>query len=203
MFDYIRGTLVDKAPATAVIEAAGVGYAIMISLSTYEALPDENQETKLYTHLSIREDAHKLFGFYTTAERDLFRRLIEVNMVGPKVALNILSNITVSNLVRAINTGDSSRLKSIPGIGPKMAQRLVVELKGKFDSNDYNDVQTGASGSGKKASTSKNERQESYDALMSLGYSDKQVLKALERVEAAVKPQAPVEEWIRMALQVI
>jgi holliday junction DNA helicase RuvA len=203
MYDYIRGILVEKTPASATVEAAGVGYAVMISLSTYEALPETGAEIKLFTHLSIREDAHKLFGFSSSEERKLFRQLIAVNMVGPKIALNILSNITVSKLVNAINSGDSSRLKSISGIGPKMAQRLIVELKGKFDSGEFSGTGASGTGSSKKSLTDKNERQDAYSALVSLGYSDKQVIKALERVETTIAPEAPVEEWIRMSLQVI
>jgi holliday junction DNA helicase RuvA len=204
MYDFVRGILAEKSQNSAIVDAGGVGYAFQIPVSTFEALPETGIEVKILAHLSIREDAHKLYGFFTRAERDLFRRLIDVNMVGPKVALNILSNIKPGQLVQAISSGDASRLKSIPGIGPKMAQRLVVELRGVVDKMEIADVPQAGKVAGKlPAPEKKSRRQESYTALMSLGYTDKQVLKALERVESVVAADASLEEWVRATLQVI
>jgi holliday junction DNA helicase RuvA len=206
MYDYIKGTLVEKTPTQASVEAAGVGYAIIIPTSTYELLPDVGAETKVFTHLSIREDAHKLYGFFTKSEREVFRRLIDVNMIGPKVAINVLSNISVGNLVAAINTGDASRLKSLPSIKPKTAQRLALELKGKLDNVTLPPAVAGASSqSGVRGALTSNRevKKEVYGAMVALGYTDKLVIRALERVETVVEPGATLEEWIRAALKVI
>jgi holliday junction DNA helicase RuvA len=206
MYDYIKGTLVEKSPSQATIEAAGVGYAIIIPTSTFESLPDAGTETKLFTHLSIREDAHKLYGFFTKNEREVFRQLIDVNMIGPKVAINILSNISVANLIAAINSGDSSRLKSLPGIGPKTAQRLALELKGKLDGVVVPARAGGAVSTGGRPGaigSSREVKKEVYDAMVALGYTDKLVIRALERVETVIEPGATLEEWIRSALKVI
>ena len=205
MIDYLRGILVEKLPSRAIIEAGGIGYAVMIPLSTYEALPEKGTEIKILTHLSIREDAHKLYGFFTNGERDLFRQLIEVNMIGPKVGLGILSNITVEKMIDAVASGDASRLKSIPGIGPKTALRLIMELKGKIDDVDVassEKVQPGASHPVRSAGV-REMKKEVYEAMISLGYLDKQVIKVLDRVESTIRPDAPLEDWIKMALQVI
>lgn len=206
MYDFIKGRLVEKNTGVAVVETFGVGYAIMIPASTYEALPDEGSETQIFTHLSIREDAHKLYGFFTRGERELFRRLIDVNMIGPKVALNVLSNISVANLIGAVNSGDASRLKSLPGIGPKTAQRLVLELKGKLDHS----IPVGSGGGGIASSArpagihlERDAKKEVYEAMISLGYTDKQILRAIDRVETTIAATASLEEWIRAALQVI
>jgi Holliday junction DNA helicase RuvA len=204
MYNYIRGTLTEKDAASATVEAGGVGYLLQIPLSTYESLPAIGDEVKLLAHLVVREDSHSMIGFATSRERELFRELIGVTAIGPKVALNILSKITVADFVRAIATGDVTRLKSISGVGAKTAERLVIELKGKLKAVDASSASAGskAAPAGPR-STGASVKQEAFDALMTLGYVDKQVSKALERVEATVAADAPIEEWIRKALQVI
>jgi holliday junction DNA helicase RuvA len=204
MYDYIRGILAEKNQTGATVEAGGVGYLLLVSLSTFESLPEIGGEVKLLTHLVVRDDAHILIGFASAHERELFRELIGVTAIGPKVALNILSKVSVGDFIRAVTTGDTSRLKSIPGIGAKTAERLVIELKDKLKGVEVpvsraRPLPTAAGGK----TPSRAARQEAFDALMILGYVDKQVIKALERVEATIGADAPVEEWIRKSLQVI
>jgi len=202
MIDYINGTLTEKNTGDITVEAGGVGYGISVPVSTYEKLPDTGARVKIYTHYHVREDAHKLFGFLTKTERETFDLLIGVNGIGPKVALSVLSGASVADLSRAVASGDPSRLRSIPGIGPKIAQRLVMELKGKLEA-PMADEPSRAQKTASKPSGAPKTRSEAYAAMLSLGYNEKQVQAAIIRVEETVDPQTPVEEWIRKALQVI
>ena len=129
MIDFIRGTLVNKEIAYVSVEAHGVGYGVSIPLSTYE-LPLPGEEVFLHIHYYVREDAHKLYGFFTKEERELFRQLIGVTKIGPKVALSILSGISVADLIASVNSADPSRRKD-PRSGAKTASRLMMELRGK------------------------------------------------------------------------
>ena len=200
MIEYIKGTLTEKEVTRVAIEAHGVGYNISIPLSTYEKLPETGTNLLLHIHYLVREDAHKLYGFLSKTEREMFRHLIGITKIGPKGALRVLSGITVDDLVNCINSGDSRRLEKIPGVGQKTAQRLLIELKGKVGSSLVSGISEGAlavnSGNLKI-------RDEAFAAMVSLGYNDKQVQKAFARVEQAVSANAPVEEWIRKALQII
>ena len=202
MFEYIRGILENAEIEMAVIDVGGVGYEIAIPLSTFEALPKKGKTVKLFTHFHVREDTQKLFGFLTEAERDVFRKLITISKVGPKVALNVLSGLSIKDIVYSVQTQDASRLKAISGIGPKTAQRLVMELKGKLDVCDV-DVSAPLKKGEKRAVPDISIRNDAYAALISLGYNESQVISSLTRVEQAVDKDAPVEEWIKKALQVI
>jgi holliday junction DNA helicase RuvA len=204
MIDYIRGTLSEKEPGYVTLEANGVGYEIVIPLSTFERLPGKGSEVKLHTHHHVREDTQKLFGFLTRQERELFRQLISVSSIGPKTAMGILSKMSVEELVRFVTLGESSRLTKVPGIGAKTAERLILELRGKLKV-------TGSDGASKAeavfapAPAAPGAREEAFEALISLGYNDKQVSRAIERVGQTITDAGDygVEDWIRKALQVI
>lgn len=200
MIEYIKGTLTEKEVTRVAIEAHGVGYNISIPLSTYEKLPETGTNLLLHIHYLVREDAQKLYGFLSKTEREMFRHLISITKIGPKVALSVLSGITVNDLVNCINSGDSRRLEKIPGVGQKTAQRLLIELKGKVGSSL---VSGNSEGSMVVNSANIKIRDEAFAAMVSLGYNDKQVQKAFSRVEQTVSASAPVEEWIRKALQII
>lgn len=202
MFEYIKGVLEEAELEVAVIDAGGVGYEISIPLSTYEALPKKGKTVKLFTHFHVREDSQKLYGFLTKAEREVFRKLITISKIGPKVALNVLSGLSIKDIVYSVQTQDSTRLRAISGIGPKTAQRLVMELKGKLDVGDV-DVSIPLRKGDKKADLDMSIRNDAYSAMISLGYNEAQVISAITRVEQAVDKDAPVEEWIKKALQVI
>ena len=205
MIDFIRGTLSEKELGSVTLEAHGVGYEIAVPLSTVERLPANGGEVKLYTHHYIREDAQKLYGFLTRQERELFRQLITVSSIGPKTAIGILSKMSVEELVRFVTLNDPSRLVKIPGIGTKTAERLIMELRGKLKV-------TGGDGGSRKteavltqAPAAPGAREEAFEALIALGYNDKQVSRAIERVGQVMSDSGDngVEEWIRKALQVI
>jgi Holliday junction DNA helicase RuvA len=201
MIDFIRGTLANKEIAHVSVEAHGVGYGISIPLSTYEKLPLPGEEVFLHIHYYVREDAHKLYGFFTKEERELFRQLIGVTKIGPKVALSILSGISVADLIASVNSADPSRLEKIPGVGAKTASRLMMELRGKVGAAPFAGLSKGTLPAGAKASGGK--REEVFAAMISLGYNDKQVERALSRVGETLQDDADAEEWIRKALQVI
>jgi Holliday junction DNA helicase RuvA len=205
MIDYIRGILAEKEVGYVALEAHGVGYEIIIPLSTFERLPAQGSDVRLYTHHHIREDIQKLYGFVTKSERELFRQLIGISSIGPKTAISILSKMSVDELVRFVTLGDSTRLTKIPGIGAKTAQRLVIELRGKLKvTGTGSAVQEGGAEPGGRAVRS-GAREEAFEALISLGYNEKQVAKAIERVQQSLgdKSDISVEEWIKKALQVI
>jgi Holliday junction DNA helicase RuvA len=201
MIEFIRGTLVEKTPSIAVIEAAGVGYELVIPLSTFEAMGQVGGQEKLFTHHYVREDAEKLYGFSSKTEREIFRQLVAVSNIGPKTAISILSGVSPQDLVSCVNRGDATRLRKIPGVGDKTAQRLIVELKGKLGFTEG--VAPLAARQKNISDKGDSERNQAFDAMLSLGYNDRQVEAALGRVQSVIKEDAPVEEWIKMALQVI
>ncbi|MBN1984178.1 MAG: Holliday junction branch migration protein RuvA [Chitinivibrionales bacterium] len=201
MFEYIQGILQEKSQDTAVIDAGGVGYELSIPFSTFQDLPDYNEQVKLFTHFHVREDCQRLYGFSTKPQREVFRQLINVNQVGPKVALNVLSGLSVADIVSAVATADARRLQSISGIGPKTAQRLVLELKGKLMMPVDTPVSKAAATTTVAAQPTV--RMDVYAALLALGYSEYQVNSAINRVAASVDEDASVEQWIKTALRLI
>jgi Holliday junction DNA helicase RuvA len=202
MFEYFRGTLAEKTSAFVVVDVQGVGYLLDISLATFQALPATGATITLFAHYHVREDIQRLFGFITQSERAIFRQLINVNKIGPKVAMNILSHVSAKDFVTAVNTQNATYLKSVPGVGLKTAQRLIMELKGKLSLNGEAPVPF-VPENGETISAPVSIHQDALDALISLGYSEQQVQRALMRVQEVIDPAAPVEEWIRKALQVV
>jgi holliday junction DNA helicase RuvA len=200
MFDYVKGILAEKSVGGAVVETAGVGYELSIPLSTFDGLGAEGSQVKLFTYHYVREDAEKLYGFSSKAEREIFRQLIAISNIGPKTAISILSGVSPQELVACVNRGDSTRLRKIPGVGDKTASRLIMELKGRLGAAAAA-PQAGLTGGA--VDKGAGERGQAFDAMVSLGYTDKQVQAALGRVESVIEAGAPVEEWIKKALQVI
>src|ERR1700748_3821935 len=133
MIAHLRGRLLAKTPNQAIVECAGVGYDVTISVATFSALPSENSEVALHIHTHVREDQLALFGFSETQEKRLFEKLLPISGIGPKLATTVLSGIDSSRLVTAIRSGDHATLTRIPGIGKKTAERVVLELKDKLD----------------------------------------------------------------------
>lgn len=192
MIHHINGRLVEKAPTHAIIEAAGVGYFINISLLTFSKLKDV-EACMLYTYLSIKEDAHTLYGFAEKSEREIFKKLISVNGVGASTARVMLSSLTPDEITGAIVTGDVDTLKSIKGIGVKSAQRIIVDLKDKFGKVD---------GLEQNILTFNNNthRDEALSALLALGFTKNTVEKVLNKVLKA-QPDLDVEGLIKEALK--
>jgi Holliday junction DNA helicase RuvA len=149
----------------------------------------------------VREDAEKLYGFFTRDERDIFRQIIGISNIGPKTAISILSGVSAEVLRECVSKSDASRLKRIPGVGEKTAQRLVMELKGKLDF--IQDSEESHRGNISNKTSPGSPRSEAFDAMISLGYGEKQVQTALSRVESVLEKNAQAEEWIKKALQVI
>ncbi|MDM8558579.1 Holliday junction branch migration protein RuvA [Candidatus Parabeggiatoa sp. HSG14] len=132
MISRLHGLLIEKQPPLLVIDVQGVGYEVFAPMSTFYNLPEVNTEVRLLTHLSVREDAHVLYGFLNESERGLFRDLIRVSGIGPKLALSILSSMELATFVQCVNSNDTTRLIRIPGVGKKMAERLVVEMRDRL-----------------------------------------------------------------------
>jgi len=192
MIHHIKGRLTEKSPTHAVIEAGGVGYFLNISLVTFSKISNDENCT-LYTHLSIKEDAHTLYGFAEKSEREIFRKLISVSGVGASTARVMLSSLSSDEITAAIVTGDVDTLKSIKGIGAKSAQRIIVDLKdklGKIEGLEQN-ILTFSNNSA---------RDESLSALLALGFTKNSVDKVLNNVLKA-QPDLCVEGLIKEALK--
>jgi len=188
MIGRLAGVLVEKNPPQILVEAAGVGYEMEVPMSTFYNLPASGERVTLLTHLIVREDAHLLFGFGSDAERRTFRQLLKVNGVGARTALAVLSGMSVAELVEAVAAQEAGRLVRIPGIGRKTAERLLLELKGKLGT----DVVGGISVNRPKPVAS-----DVMNALLSLGYSDKEAQHAVKELPEGLS----VAEGIRQALR--
>lgn len=188
MIGSLRGMVQDKQRGMAIIEVGGVGYQLMMSTNTFAKLPDKGKDVFLHTHLHIREDVLQLFGFSTLAEKELFAQLIGVTNIGPKVALSVLSHISAEDLLRAIAVGDVDLIATIPGIGKKTAQRLVLELKDKLVAVDTAAVTL-------PMPTSR--LMEAREALVGLGYSIQEANRALQSCHEEMN----IEECIKAALK--
>lgn len=201
MIERIRGQLIEKSPTSVVVDCGGVGYALHISLSTYEALPEIGEKVDLYAHLIVREDIMQLYGFSRTTERDLFLLLISVSKIGPKTAQATLSGTSVAGFVQAIRGGNITLLTKIPGIGKQTAERLVVELKNKIDKISMGEE--GAGGIAALPSALGHAFEEAALALETLGYKRIHAEKAVQRVADDKGRELPVEEIIKFALKYV
>jgi len=197
MISFLRGKLVHKAPPFLVLDVQGVGYEVEAPMTTFYDLPGINEEIKLHTHLVVREDAHILFGFSAEAERTLFRTLIKVNGVGPKLALTILSGQSAEEFHRCIHENDAQALVRLPGVGKKTAERLIIEMRDRLpDSGDS--AMTNTDNTGLATPSVGNPKQEAVSALCSLGYKPLDASKMVQNISAEVKS---CEDIIRLALQ--
>ena len=195
MIAHLRGTLIEKQPPSLVIDVHGVGYEVEAPMSTFYHLPELNQEIKLLTHLVIREDAHILFGFGTEAERQMFRTLIRVNGVGPKLALSILSAMELETFIHCVQQGDLAKLIKIPGVGKKTAERLVIETRDRLAQTTVQ-----STNSARQALTQgvTSAADDAVSALIALGYK---LQEASQLVNAIKEEGLSSEVLIRRALQ--
>ena len=191
MITHIQGKLIEKNPTNVVIECNGVGYLLNISLHTFSQIPD-NEHLKLYTHLQVKEDSHTLFGFFSLAEREIFRLLISVNGIGASIARTMLSSLTPKQVREGIATNDVALIQSIKGIGAKTAQRVIIDLKDKV-LKIYEIDELSVS----KDNTSK---EEALSALEVLGFVKKQAERVVDKVMLS-QPNASVETIIKQALK--
>ncbi len=188
MIGRLTGTLLEKNPPHVLVDCAGVGYEVDVPMSTLYGLPDAGAKVMLFTQLIVREDAHLLYGFGTTQEREAFRQLTKISGVGPRTALAVLSGMSVAELAQAITVQEAGRLTKVPGIGKKTAERLLLELKGKLgaDLSSVIDVNRPAPAGN-----------DVLNALLALGYSDKEALLAIKQMPEGLS----VSEGIRHALK--
>lgn len=195
MISYVRGVLVEKDPMRAVVEAAGVGYEILIPLTTFDRLPHTGAEVKLLVQHVVREDDEILFGFATPAEREMFAKLTAVSGVGPKIALSILSGSSIGELALAIASGNAKRLSAIKGVGKKTAEKICIELKDKVNALE------GLAATARDAKgTASPMLHDAILALSALGFNEETANKMVSQV-IAVKPDVKdVETIVRMAL---
>jgi len=189
MIGRLSGILLEKNPPQLLVDCGGVGYEVDVSMSTYYNLPGLGEKVVLFTHQAIREDAHLLFGFGNSEERAVFRMLIKITGVGARTALSILSGMTIGDLAQAVTLQESGRLIKVPGIGKKTAERLLLELKGKLGAD---------LGSGGAAAVP-DAKSDILNALMALGYSDKEALMAIKNMPAA----STVSDGIKYALKAL
>jgi len=185
----ISGKLAAKHPPQILVDVGGVGYEISVPMSTLYQLPATGSEVVLLTHLIVREDAHQLYGFATDAERQVFRQLLKISGVGARTALAVLSGMSVADLHQAVSGQDSGRLTKIPGIGKKTAERLLLELRDKLDIGDI--IAPAVQGA--------HEANDIVNALLTLGYNDREVGWAVKQLPSGVS----VTEGIRQALKLL
>ncbi|SVE23248.1 uncharacterized protein METZ01_LOCUS476102 [marine metagenome] len=195
MIGQLKGQIISKNPPEVLLEVGGIGYELLCPMSTFYQLDNLSEDTLLYTHLSIKEDSHTLFGFISMDEKNMFRELIRVNGVGPKVALAILSHLSVSSLVDCIISEDADLLAKTPGIGKKTALKLIVELQDRLDKVEL--VNASTSTMGHKTSYNPNAKQ-ALAALQSLGFKTKEANKMVSKIE---DKDLTTEQLIRLALQ--
>lgn len=192
MIGSIRGRIVVKAPPQLLIEVDGVGYEIEAPMSTFYGLPGVGEEVRLLTHLVVREDAHILYGFSTATERLLFRNLLKVSGVGPKIALAILSGTTAEGFATCVTSNDVTALTKIPGVGRKTAERLVIEMRDRLSAAEFGSSLPADAGAGGAEG-------EAFAALVALGYKPAEATRLIKA--AAGSGSEGTEDLIRRALQ--
>ena len=196
MYAHIDGIVADKGPGMLVIDCHGVGYLLSVSGSTLSQAPAVGERMKCYTHLSVREDALELFGFATKEEKQMFAKLKNVNKVGPKIALSILSTLSVRELSLALVTSDANAISRAPGVGKKLAAQIILDLKDKVENEEL----TGSAAAVRPAVSAKGPdvTGEAIEALMALGYQSGEAAAAV----SAISPMPDkVDEVIRLALK--
>lgn len=196
MIGTLTGVLAAKSPPHLLLEVGGVGYEVEAPMSTFYSLPAVGERTRLLTHLVVREDAHVLYGFASHEERALFRNLLKVSGVGPRIALAILSGGTAATFAHAVRERDAAALTRIPGVGRKIAERLIVEMRDRLELTDVVPADGGAGAS----AVAQGAEAEAYSALVSLGYKPVEATRLLKGVGAATASLS-TEELIRRALQ--
>lgn len=197
MITFLNGTVAEKHPTRVVLDVGGVGYEVFIPLSSFDALPPEGEACRILTHDHIREDAHLLFGFMTDGERTMFTLLMGASGIGPKLALSALSGLSVRELRLAILDGDVKRLTSISGVGKKVAERIIVELRDKIDKGDALEARAGLEPLAPEDLKSR----DAVLALVSLGYKQNAAQKMVaDAVKGSVGQELDTESLIRKAL---
>lgn len=198
MISFLEGKLVESLPTQVTVDVNGVGYEVLIPLSSFDKLPSPGNSVKLLTHLAVREDAHVLYGFMTSPEREMFRLLINtVSGIGPKLALNVLSGMNVTALRGAVANGDVKALSQISGVGKKTAERIVVELKDKIGAAGAWEAASAARG----LSASDQKVNDAVLALMALGFKQIEAHESIRGALSLLGEKATVEDLVRACLK--
>ncbi len=195
MLEYIRGKLVEASPLKAVVDVGGLGYQLWIPISTYSKIPPSGREVFFYLSTVIREDAHKLFGFLTRGERDLFEKLIAISGIGPKTALALIGHLDLEDLHAAITHSNIPLLCKIPGVGKKTAERLVIDMRDKVKNLEMEKTGAPLFAQGVVA--------DAVGALINLGYNPLQAQKAIKAALGTSKEEPPLAQLITSALRCI
>ena len=198
MIGFLRGRLAAKHPPVLLLDVNGVGYEVEAPMSTFYVLPAVGAEVQLHTHLVVREDAHVLFGFGTERERSLFRELIKISGVGPRIALGILSGASVDEFHRCVEAQDAASLTRIPGIGRKTAERLIIEMRDRLKALAGGQAFEVKGPPGAAGGPAPSPHAEAFSALVALGYKPAEVTRLLQKADPAA---ATTEELIRHALR--
>ena len=194
MIGRLQGTVIDKQAPDLLLDVQGVGYEVLVSLSTFFAVPNIGESVVLHTHFVVRQDVQQLYGFSELAERALFRHLIKVNGVGPKMALAILSGMSASEFALCVHNNDVATLVKLPGVGKKTAERLVIEMRDRVG-----DIEASTSGGGTQAVQQPDIGEEAESALIALGYKPQDAAKMVSR--AVSEDISSAEQLIRAALK--
>jgi len=194
----VRGKLVGKTPPEILVEVGGITYELQVPMSTIYQLPDLGQDLVLHTHFVVREDAHLLYGFYDSKDKAMFRALIRVNGVGPKMAIAILSGMEADEFVRTVRNNDVNAMVNMPGIGKKTAERLIVEMRDRLAEWDVSEVAISTSAATSVASSI---TRDAETALMGLGYKPQQAARAIAEVLKDNADISDSEELIRLSLK--
>ncbi len=184
MISHIKGMIYEKTPPYIIVDVNGVGYEVSVPMSTYFDLPEIGNQVTLTTHFMVREDSQQLYGFLTKTEKVIFQKIIKINGIGPRLGLAILSSLTVSEFVDNIEKGQHEKLVQIPGIGKKTSERIVLELKGKLNTIGI-----------KKTTT--NESSDLVNALIALGFSDKDANEFSKRSDSNLSLQENIKEALK------
>lgn len=199
MISQLRGIILEKQPPQLILDVGGIGYEIDAPMSTFYKLPEIGHETTLLTHFVVREDAHHLYGFATRDEKMLFRTLLKVNGVGPKLALTILSSIEPDGFVRCVVNNDTDSLVRLPGVGKKTAERLIIEMRDKLASwQNVSPVELSLLSTVTEPGSRNQQLQDAVSALIALGYKPQEASRAVSKVDDGALSS---EEMIRRALR--
>jgi len=198
MIGRLRGTLIEKQAPELIIDVQGVGYEVFAPMTTFYQLPDTGSDITLHTHLVVREDAHQLYGFISSVDRELFRTLIKVSGVGAKLALALLSGMSADDLVMTVRSGDASTLTRIPGVGKKTAERLIVELRDRLEEWDKKHMPRAGATTSLNDNGARDDVRDAVSALIALGYKPQEASRMVRQIDSTGLAS---EEIIRQALQ--
>ena len=200
MIAHISGTLIYKHVTHIVVDASGMGYRVFVPLTTFYELPDIGQPVNLHIHTHVKQDSINLFGFYTHKERDIFQLMISVTGIGPRLAMNILSGISARELIRAVSQENLSHLVNIPGVGEKMAHRLILELRDKVMKLGANEV---IGGPGGDMTADELVKEDAMSALINLGYKSHKVGEVLDKLINESKEVLTLDVLLKKALKIL